>query len=134
MRGPILTAEQHRRLTKFWQRQKSEINAAATVVTRREMGEVMHANGQLKTVASKMAGDVVGVMLASVVQAIRGILIDPTPPTNGQGLVYDAVLDRLVYNELNSSTRWEPVTNGDPDDPQILFSADGDVLMSEVPN
>lgn len=132
MPKPILTAEQHRKLSRFWTRQKTDINNAATAVTRREMGEVMHTNGQLKTVASKLAGDVIGVMLASIVIRLRGVLIDPTLPEDGQVLVYDATNGRLVYNTLALTTRWEPVTNGDPDSPELLFE-DGDVLMEEVP-
>jgi hypothetical protein len=34
---------------------------------------------------------------------------------------------------LTPTTRWEPLTNGDPDFPELLFDGNGDVLMTEVP-
>lgn len=115
-------------------RQGAVIRQAATRVTRAEMGQVMHPSGQLRAVASRLLGDVTGIMLRNVVVGIRGIPINATPPTDRQGLVYVAASNELVYSDLAPNTRWEPLTNGDPVDPQILFSADGDVLMSEVPN
>ncbi len=30
------------------------------------------------------------------------------------------------------TTRWEPLTNGDPSDPQLVFDGEGDVIMVEV--
>lgn len=96
------------------------------------MGAVMHPNGQLRSVASRLGGDLSGVMLNALVIRIRGILINTALPTNKQVLMYDAVSQQLVYNDVTAGKRWEPLVNGDVDDPQILFSADGDILMSVV--
>jgi hypothetical protein len=131
IRRPLLNPEQHRKLSRFWTRQKAEVQQSATRVTRAEMGAVMHPNGQLRTVASRVEGDVTGVMLSTLVTAIRGILVSTTRPTDKQVLVYDAALGRLVYNAVTSLPHWEPVTNGDATSPEILFEG-GDVLMEEV--
>jgi hypothetical protein len=37
---------------------------------------------------------------------------------------------QLAAGEL--STRWEPVTNGSPSSPEVLFDAGGDIIMAEV--
>jgi len=38
-----------------------------------------------------------------------------------------------VGHTHTTTTRWEPLTNGDPGDPQIVFDGEGDVIMIEVP-
>lgn len=43
----------------------------------------------------------------------------------------EALIDAIDLGSL--TTRWEPVTNGDPDYPELVFDADGDVVMAEVP-
>lgn len=49
-----------------------------------------------------------------------------TAPAASQVLRYDGSYWR------NSALHWEPLTNGDPDTPELLFTEDGDVLMGEV--
>lgn len=43
-----------------------------------------------------------------------------------------ALIALILANSPPPSTRWEPLANGDPDDPALVF-ADGDVIMIEVP-
>lgn len=45
----------------------------------------------------------------------------------------------LTYNDpagtltVANATRWEPLANGDPTNPALVFDAGGNVIMSEVP-
>ena len=55
--------------------------------------------------------------------------------------VGDGTLRYILYEDLlaaviasaTPTTRWEPLTNGDPSDPQIIFDGYSDVVMIEVP-
>ncbi len=130
---PILSPEQKRRLTKFFQRQRKEQAERILAITRQEMGAIVSPDGSLRNVASRAFGDVTGYLAALVVERLRGVPITEVAPEDGQTLVYDATAGELVYNTLAGllSTRWEPVTNGDPDSPEIVFDG-GDVVMEEV--
>jgi hypothetical protein len=41
-------------------------------------------------------------------------------------------LDGHTHPDLIATTRWEPLANGDPSDPQLVFDATGNVIMTEV--
>lgn len=41
-------------------------------------------------------------------------------------------LDEHTHTDLIPTTRWEPLANGDPSDPQLVFDATGNVIMTEV--
>jgi hypothetical protein len=83
------------------------------------------------------SGDVTGPSTATVVGKIQGFAVTTTDPTDGDILIYDQDLGKYVLVNLSTftapTTRWEPVTNGDPDSPEIIFDASGDVVMAEVP-
>lgn len=51
---------------------------------------------------------------------------------NGQ-IRTSALGDSIPVTAPPATTRWEPLTNGDPDAPELMFDGDGDVLMTEVP-
>jgi hypothetical protein len=80
-------------------------------------------------------GDVTGPHSATVVAKVQGIPFSTTNPTDGQSYVYDADLAQMVPMTPAgvATTRWEPLTNGDPDFPELIFTAEGDVIMVEVP-
>lgn len=52
----------------------------------------------------------------------------------GTNVTIDRKLGEVTINASggSSSTYFEPVTNGDPDFPELLFDGDGDVIMDEV--
>lgn len=130
---PLLSTGQERRLQKFWTRQKGRARDAATKVVRAEMRQVIRTDGTLMDVAAQIAGDVLGMMSATVVAAIRGVPVTTDAPSDGDTLVYSAALDQLVYNATSGlgSGMWVPVTTGDVDSPEIVFD-DGDVVMEFV--
>lgn len=129
-RKPILTAHQIRRMQKFWQRQRGGSLERATQTVRREMGQVIDSRGQLRQIAARLGGDLSGLMSAAVVIALRGIPIHTVLPTNGQTLKYNAAENRLEYGTAGG--RWEPLSNMNPADPELLFDGNGDVLMTLV--
>jgi hypothetical protein len=52
---------------------------------------------------------------------------------DGISLDYDDETNVLtISGSAAATTRWEPLTNGDPDFPELIYE-DGDVLMEEVP-
>jgi hypothetical protein len=66
----------------------------------------------------------------------------PTNPDKfGFWSVGDAALEYITYEDLlaligavvTSTTIWEPLANGDPVSPDLIFDGDGDVIMIEVP-
>jgi hypothetical protein len=71
-------------------------------------------------------------MSAAVVIALRGIPIHTVAPEDGQFLTYNATANRLEYGSGTNIGRWEPLTNGDPLAPELLFDANGDVIMGFV--
>lgn len=131
-RTPILTANQGRRLQRLWQRTRTQAADRATQITRREMGQVIDSRGQLREIAARLVGDVTGLLSAAVVVALRGIPIHTTAPLDGEALIYNAAQDRLEYGPAGGGGRWEPLSNMDPSDPQLLFDGNGDVLMTLV--
>jgi len=52
----------------------------------------------------------------------------------GSNVTVDRKLGEITINASGGSatTYFEPVTNGDPDFPELLFDGDGDVIMDEV--
>ena len=54
----------------------------------------------------------------------------PAPGTPAAGSSFEAARADHVH-PAGPASRWEPLTNGDPDDPDLLY-ADGDVIMIEV--
>lgn len=123
---------QQRRLSRMFTRIKSEGVEAAHAATRQELRGVITPGGRMTDRAlPALAGDVIGKLGASVVAGLRGRPLLATAPTVGQGLVWNGTA--WAPGTVAQATRWEPITNGDPDDPQIMFDAHGDVLMTEVP-
>jgi len=45
---------------------------------------------------------------------------------------FDTLYAALGHSHPAITTRWEPLANGDPSDPQIVFDATGNVIMVEV--
>ena len=68
-------------------------------------------------------------LLDALVKRIRSVTADLTV-----GTIDDGNLLRRDGSSIVGvpKTHWEPVTNGDPDFPEILFDDDGDVVMEEV--
>lgn len=131
-----LTSEQQRRLSKFWQRQKSDAISTAESAANRRLRDVFGSNGTINfTSLPTLAGDLTGRLEAAIVQGIFGIPIDPTAPMEGQALTYDSGSNQLKYRDSSGAGRWEPVvedTDGDPDtDPEFVFDG-GDIVMEEV--
>lgn len=65
-------------------------------------------------------------------------------PANGdaQGtaeLLLSATIDAIdadlwgVAQAIPAPTRWEALTNGDPENPELVFGGDGDLIYFEVP-
>jgi hypothetical protein len=80
-------------------------------------------------------GDVTGPHPETVVVGLQSTPVGGTAPSDAQVLAYSAALGAWTPTTLASSalgTRWEPVTNGDPDSPELIFE-NGDVVMEEVP-
>jgi hypothetical protein len=87
--------------------------------------------------------------MAVLAQAImRGLLAArPAATVNTAGRLYAATDTGVVYRVANDGSGWEefvaggsgavtgyyePMTNGDPVTPEILFDADGDVIVAWV--
>lgn len=47
--------------------------------------------------------------------------------------VLSIVAGVVAWRALEDSGHWEPMTNGDPDNPEMLFDGDGDIIMVWVP-
>ena len=71
--------------------------------------------------------------------AFEVLAADPSSPVQGQ-VYFNSVelllrqFDGTVWIAVGtgtSSSHWEPVSNGDPDFPEVVFS-DGDIVMSWV--
>jgi hypothetical protein len=129
---PKITAEQRRRLDKFWMRQKQQQRGVAEEVANSAVLGVARADGTLRNSAiPTLAGDVIGVLTAMVVRAIRSTPVSATPPTNGQVLQYSSSAGEWVPVDASltgSGGLWVPVTTGDVDSPEIVFD-DGAVVM-----
>lgn len=53
-------------------------------------------------------------------------------PAEGDLLQYvSGTWTNVTINDV-VTTRWEPLTNGDPSDPQLVFDGEGNVIMTEV--
>lgn len=86
---------------------------------------------------SDLDGDVTGPQGETVVVAIQGIPVSTTDPTDEQVLAFDEGLGAYVPTTVSlvagpTSGYWEPLTNGDPDYPELMFDVDGNVLMTWV--
>jgi hypothetical protein len=129
---PRITAEQRRRLDKFWMRQKQQYKSVAAEAANTALLGVARADGTLRNSAiPTLAGDVIGVLTAMIVQAIQGTPVSTTPPTDGQVLQYSVSVGEWVPVDASLSGGgglWVPVTTGSIDDPEIVFD-DGDVVM-----
>lgn len=80
------------------------------------------------------AGDVTGPHPTTVVVGLRSTPLADTAPSDAQVLAFNSTLGQWAPKTLESSslgTRWEPVTNGDVDNPELVFD-NGDVIMEEV--
>lgn len=60
----------------------------------------------------------------------------PLPQSQVEYLLEDlgAIQAQVDENTESLTEHWEPVSDGDPDDPSILFDDEGDVVMAIVPN
>lgn len=122
-----------RRLSRMFTRMKTEGRDEAQRVTRGELRGVVHPSGVMYDRAvPPLVGDVTGTVGANTVGRLLGRLLSAVVPTIGQALVWSGTA--WTPGTVVTGTHWEPIANGDPDDPQILFGADGDVLMTEVPD
>ena len=84
-------------------------------------------------------------VISFVVEELNVILANqvfgrhPAPPPDriveGANITITRALGQIVIESASASptTYFEPVTNGDPVSPEILFDGDGDVIMMEVP-
>ncbi len=59
--------------------------------------------------------------------------IDVTTLTDGDTIRWNATLGAWVLGRGDGGGHWEPVTNGDPENPELVFD-DGDVVMYLVPD
>lgn len=75
-----------------------------------------------------LAGDASGPVTATVVGALRGRAVASTAPLDRQVLAWDQAAGHWTPRD---APRWEPVTNGDPVNPELVFD-DGDVVMELV--
>jgi hypothetical protein len=72
-----------------------------------------------------LGGDLSGTASAAVVEALQGSPVDDAAPALGDRLRWDGTA------WAPSALRWEPLSDGDPTDPALIF-AGGDVVMVEV--
>jgi hypothetical protein len=136
-----LSAQQQKRLANMWARQKANMTQSANDNYNARIIELTRGDGVLRTnTIPPLDGDVIGLIEDNTVVALRGILLSTTAPTNGQVLKYNSTLNRWVPTTLTSGGGgggssgegyWEPITDGDLDDPQLMFE-NGDVLMDFV--
>jgi hypothetical protein len=130
---PFLTPVQRSQMDRFWKRQKAQASEATEQHIRGAMTDIIHGNGQMRNeVLPNIKGDVVGSLLAAMVVKLRGIVINTTPPTDGQVLAYNSTTNQWVPSTASLNGMWAPVTTGDVDSPEIVFD-DGDVVMDFIP-
>jgi hypothetical protein len=54
-------------------------------------------------------------------------------PVGTEAQVLAVVAGILAYATLEDLGHWEPMTNGDPDNPEMLFDGSGEIIMVWVP-
>lgn len=118
-----------RQLGRMFTRMKAEGDDRARQVTRGELRGLIRPGGTLTDrVIPALLGDVTGTLGANVLTALRGRAVSALAPIAGQALVWSGT----AWAPGTASSYWEPIVTGDPDDPQLLFDTDGDILMEEV--
>lgn len=128
-----LAPHHSRQLSRMFTRMKTEAREQALSVTRGELRGIIRPTGEVTERAlPPLGGDVTGAFGANVLTRLRGRPVAATAPVTGQALGWTGTSWAPI--SVVTNTHWEPIANGDPADPQILFGADGDVLMTEVPN
>jgi hypothetical protein len=108
-------------------------NSGANVATRRRFN-LIEGTGIALTVADDSPNEEVDVTIAASlvaghIIADEGGTLTQRANLNFVGTGIAAVDDSPDTNVIVN--RWEPLTNGDPDAPELLFE-DGDVLMVEI--
>jgi hypothetical protein len=97
------------------------------------MGEAMPLDGSVTDVKVAAGADIQPSKLnqtllkTSVYNLLKLIVL----AGGGTTITPNDLLQTLTIASSSSTSHWEPVTNGDPDAPEIIF-VDGDVLMIEV--
>ena len=77
------------------------------------------------------------VIIDSTLSVAGNRITDIAAPTDDEDAVNKAYADSLTVGGSAEAgdllTRFEPVTNGDPINPELVFTG-GDIVMAEVPN
>lgn len=134
LRRPILTAQQHSKLNRFWRRQKADSAAAMQSLMQATLSQVMKADGTLKNVASRLGGDLGGFMAGALVIGLRGHPIEDSTPHEGDTVVYNEAAGHFQFSvgPAGGSGAWEPVVSGvDDEAPEFVFE-DGDIVVEFV--
>lgn len=103
--GVQLAPASRRRLSQLWMRLQDTATSTVETIVRSNVGDFFTTAGLLRDRATPAA--------------VTTELAD-----------HETRLDALESGSV--SGRWEPVTNGDPLDPQLVFDDTGDVVMSWV--
>lgn len=81
-----------------------------------------------------LAGDVSGGLTTTSVDKVKGTTVTGTPGSAGKVLVSTGAASAAWGGVTASSlaSHYEPLTNGDPVTPELIFDSLGDVIMVEV--
>ena len=72
-------------------------------------------------------------LIDALVKRVRTVTADLVFGTVNDGEFLKRSGSTIISAAAGSLGRWEPVTNGDPAFPEVMFNASGDILMNFIP-
>jgi len=94
--------------------------------------QVEHLDDMLTTLFKRVNSLQVGGGGSDVVQGAANTVLISNGTDSAYGFITDANVTDVGWSKITRAPRDEPLTNGDPVTPELIFDGFGDVIMVEV--